>query len=229
VTGPGGQEAGGEAGYAVPAGVHRVEDSVRRSRFLTTLAPAPDPTTAQELIRSVREEFPDATHHCWAFVAGPPGSTAQIGMSDDGEPHGTAGRPILNTLLHSELGEVVAVVTRWFGGVKLGKGGLGRAYAVAVTHALDTAPTVRKVELGEVIAHVGFAHVDALYRLLDSFGAVDRREAWQPDGSLQASVRIPLGLVETLTDEVASITSGEGGVWLPGEGRDDSGGSADRP
>ncbi|NLG62975.1 MAG: hypothetical protein GX539_12100, partial [Candidatus Cloacimonetes bacterium] len=100
---------------------------VQRSRFIATLAHAPDVESARAFIEEVRAEFPDATHNCWAFVAGPPGSTSHVGFSDAGEPHGTAGRPMLDVLLHSGIGEVAAVVTRYFGGVKLGKGGLVRA------------------------------------------------------------------------------------------------------
>ncbi len=81
----------------MPARVHRVEATVQRSRFITTAARAADAETAHAFVESVREEMPDATHHCWAFVAGPPGSTAHIGMSDAGEPHGTAGRPMLSS------------------------------------------------------------------------------------------------------------------------------------
>ncbi len=120
----------GESGYPVPAGVHRVEDVVRRSRFLTTLAHAPDPAAAQAFVEVIKREMSDATHHCWAYVAGPPGSTARVGASDAGEPRGTAGRPMLNVLLHGGIGEVVAVTSRWFGGTKLGTGGLARLISV---------------------------------------------------------------------------------------------------
>ena len=89
-------------GFLIPARVHRVEEVIQRSRFVTTLAHAPSPEAAHAFVQRIRDEFPNATHHCWAFVAGPPGSTMTIGMSDDGEPHGTAGRPMLTTLLHSE-------------------------------------------------------------------------------------------------------------------------------
>lgn len=114
----------GDASYRVPAGHHRVEDVVARSRFVTTLAHAPTAAAAHAVVAQIRDELPDATHHCWAFVAGSPGSTTHIGLSDAGEPKGTAGRPILTVLLYSGIGEVVAVSSRWFGGTKLGTGGL---------------------------------------------------------------------------------------------------------
>jgi len=153
-------------GYLVPARAHRVETVVRRSRFIATADRAADAEAAHALVGRVRAEMPDATHHCWAFVAGPPGSTAQIGMSDDGEPHGTAGRPMLNVLLHDEVGEVVVVCTRYFGGVKLGTGGLSRAYADAVKHVLESLPTLVKVERVRLAVTIGYPEVDGLRRLV---------------------------------------------------------------
>jgi hypothetical protein len=113
------------APYRVPAGEHRARDEISRSRFVTTLAPAPSLAEAHAFVARVRAEFPDATHNCWAFVVGPPGSTGRVGLSDAGEPHGTAGRPMLTALLHSGVGDVAAVVTRYYGGTKLGTGGPG--------------------------------------------------------------------------------------------------------
>ena len=91
-----------EARYPVPARRHRVEQTIDRSRFLCTVERTPTVEAAQAFIRAMNAEFPDATHNCWAYVAGAPGSTSRIGMSDAGEPHGTAGRPMLTVLLHSK-------------------------------------------------------------------------------------------------------------------------------
>src|SRR5215218_4549293 len=131
--------------YPIPADVYRARDEIDRSRFITTIAPAPTVEAAEAFIRSMRDEFPDATHNCWAYVVGPPGSTSRVGMSDAGEPHGTAGRPMLTVLLHGGLGDVAAVVTRYFGGVKLGTGGLVRAYGGALQHALADLPRAERV------------------------------------------------------------------------------------
>ena len=117
----------------------------------------------------MREEFPDATHHCWAYVAGPPGNTAGIGMSDAGEPHGTAGRPMLDVLLHCGVGEIAAVVTRFYGGVKLGTGGLVKAYSSSVQQAAASLPTTRLVQRIRMQITAGYADVDALRRALLDF------------------------------------------------------------
>lgn len=153
--------------YPVPQGRHRVEEVIQRSRFITTVERAQSPEEAHAFVNAMRLEFPDATHNCWAFVAGPPGSSASVGMSDDGEPHGSAGRPMLLTLSHGEVGEIVAVCTRYYGGTKLGTGGLARAYSGGVALALEALPTVLKVDKAEVVITVPYPSVDAVERLLE--------------------------------------------------------------
>ncbi|MDT0435720.1 MULTISPECIES: YigZ family protein [Streptomyces] len=118
-------------------GVHETE--VNRSRFLCALAPAATEREAQDFLAAVRREHPDASHHCWAYVIGANASVQRA--SDDGEPGGTAGVPMLQMLLRRDMRYVVAVVTRYYGGVKLGAGGLIRAYGGAVGEALDALGT----------------------------------------------------------------------------------------
>ena len=101
--------------YPIPAETCRVAEEIKRSRFITTVAYTPTPEDARAFIDRVRAEFPDAGHNCWAYVAGPPGSTLTVGMSDDGEPRGTAGKPMLSVLLNSGVGDLAAVVTRYWG------------------------------------------------------------------------------------------------------------------
>ena len=123
--------------------IHREEEVIRRSRFIVSIARVQGPEQAKAFIDRIRAEHSDATHNCWAFQAGPAGSTAFAGCSDDGEPKGTAGRPMLTVLLHCGVGEIAAVVTRYFGGVLLGAGGLTRAYAKSAKDALDAAGKAR--------------------------------------------------------------------------------------
>ena len=199
-----------EAGlrYAIPSRIYRVEELIQRSRFITTAAHAPDANAANAFVDSVRESFPDATHHCWAFVAGPPGSTAHIGMSDDGEPHGTAGRPMLTVLLHSGVGEVVTVCTRYFGGVKLGTGGLSRAYAGGVKLLLQTLPTELKIKRVHINVRVAYPHVESLQRLLDDLEVVVEHEEYGEEVKYQ--IAVPTMTLETLREQLAQLTSGEG-------------------
>jgi uncharacterized YigZ family protein len=142
----------------LPAGDrHESEIQVERSRFLTWLCHAPDPSAFEALLAAARATHPNASHHCSAFIAGPPGEQAAIGFSDDGEPGGTAGRPIYQVLDGSGLGQVGCVVTRYFGGTKLGTGGLARAYAQAVSQGLETLPRREVVERVPLRLQVAFA------------------------------------------------------------------------
>ncbi|EST19696.1 YigZ family protein [Streptomyces niveus] len=121
-------------------GVHETE--VNRSRFICALAPAATEQEAQDFVAGVRREHPTATHNCFAYVIGADASVQKA--SDDGEPGGTAGAPMLQMLVRRDVRYVVAVVTRYYGGVKLGAGGLIRAYGGAVGEALDALGTVTR-------------------------------------------------------------------------------------
>ena len=128
----------------IPARKARTEIEVLNSRFIATGAPAFSVEEAREIIAHVKDEFADATHNVPAFLIGH-GSSVIAHCHDDGEPSGTAGRPALAVLQGSGLGDVVVVVTRYFGGTKLGTGGLVRAYGDAVRALLEVLPRARKV------------------------------------------------------------------------------------
>ncbi|PID52980.1 MAG: YigZ family protein [Micrococcales bacterium] len=130
---------------------------VKRSRFRCLLARVDTEDDARGLIADQRRVNWDARHHCFAMVLGPDGATQR--SSDDGEPSGTAGAPMLQVLLGHGLSDTVAVVTRWFGGVLLGAGGLARAYGDAVTAALREASVIRRMLFDEVV--VELPHADA--------------------------------------------------------------------
>jgi uncharacterized YigZ family protein len=193
--------------YPVPARVHRVEEEIRRSRFITTIGPAPSPDEAAGLVSRVTAEFADATHHCWAFVAGPPGSTDRIGMSDAGEPHGTAGRPMLNALLHSGVGDVAVVVTRYFGGTKLGTGGLVRAYTGCVQHALATLPIDERVDRVTLVVVIGYPRVAAVQQLFQAFEVKVVSQSFEADARFE--LRLPAANVEAFRHAVLDATRGQ--------------------
>lgn len=170
------------ARYAIPdSRFHRVEEDIRKSRFIVTMAHASSVEEARAFVERIRQEHPDATHNCWAFQAGPPGSTAQVGMSDDGEPHGTAGRPMLNVLLHAPVGEVACVVTRYFGGIKLGTGGLVRAYAGMVKAGLDTLPVREHIVPVRLEVVLEYSAITLFKRLLPEYEAEVREEEFGVD------------------------------------------------
>ncbi|MFJ2821445.1 YigZ family protein [Streptomyces toxytricini] len=128
--------------YATVAREGAHETEVNRSRFLCSLAPAATEQEAQDFVARIRREHPAATHNCYAYVIGADAAVQKAG--DDGEPGGTAGVPMLQMLMRRDIRYAVAVVTRYYGGVKLGAGGLIRAYGGAVGEALDELGTVTR-------------------------------------------------------------------------------------
>jgi uncharacterized YigZ family protein len=132
--------------YPIPCARCRCETEVQRSVFITTISPVSTSIEAATFISEMKAEFPDANHNCWAYLVGPPGSSDRIGLSDDGEPHGAAGKPLLTCLQHSGIGDIAIVVSRYFGGIKLGKGGMVKAYTLAAQNGLSELSIGEKID-----------------------------------------------------------------------------------
>ncbi len=132
------------APYNIPATQHQFEFEIKRSQFICYAAHTDHREAAENFIQTIRKLHPQARHVCWAYIAGEPNTTI-MSMSDDGEPSGTAGRPMLKILQYSGLGEIAVAVVRYFGGIKLGTGGLQRAYSDAVSGVLEDLPLKLKV------------------------------------------------------------------------------------
>lgn len=156
--------------YPVPARAIEISEEIKKSRFITLLAPTAGVEAAKAFIQSVKSQHPAARHHCWAFVAGPPNDSQQLGFSDDGEPAGTAGKPILGQLMGSGIGEITAVVVRYYGGIKLGTGGLVRAYGNGVQLALAELPLIEKVPQAEFLLRCDYAQISMIETLLQQVG-----------------------------------------------------------
>ncbi|WP_406413554.1 YigZ family protein [Streptomyces halstedii] len=184
------------------AGVHETE--INRSRFLCALAPAATEEEAQAFVARVRAEHPGATHHCYAYVIGADASVQKA--SDDGEPGGTAGVPMLQMLLRREVRYAVAVVTRYYGGVKLGAGGLIRAYGGAVGEALDSLGTLTRRRYRLATLTVDHQRAGKLENDLRSTGRIVR------DVRYAEAVTIEIGLpdadVEGFRAWLADATAG---------------------
>lgn len=129
------------ADYSIPAAPLEVSEEIKKSRFITYIAHTPTLEAAKAWIGEIKQQHPGARHHCWAFVAGAPQDSQVYGFSDDGEPSGTAGKPMLAQLMGAGLGEIAAVVVRYYGGVLLGTGGLVKAYGGGVGAALKQLET----------------------------------------------------------------------------------------
>lgn len=188
--------------YPIPAGRARVEDVVLRSRFITTAGPASSNEEAHAFVAAVRSEFADTSHNCYAYVAGPPGSSAQIGMSDDGEPGGTAGRPMLAVLMGCGIGDIVVVVSRYFGGTLLGTGGLVRAYAGGVKAVLAALAVTEKVARRRLIATGAYHWITPVARLLPQYEAriVDQGYAADVTWEIEVPEEQAAGLVAALIE-----------------------------
>jgi len=157
--------------FSVPDGQATAEYSVKRSVFIGTVGPARDAREAQAFIAGVRSQYPDADHHAWAYrlTQWPQG---EVGSSDDGEPGGTAGRPMLAVLEGRGLACTVAVGTRYFGGIKLGPGGLVRAYSECIRLALEKLPLARMVYHYRAVLSVDYALYGALKYTLPRQGVL---------------------------------------------------------
>lgn len=171
---------------------------VKHSRFLVRALPVDSTDAAMAALPGLSD--PDATHNCWAWRIGD-----AYRSSDDGEPAGTAGRPILAAIDGQGCDRVVVVVTRWFGGIKLGAGGLVRAYGAAAAECLRLAEKRTLVEQAELAFACPFAHLGDAHAALHAFGAEKLDEAFDADGAL-LRVRLPADRADALKTRLRDTT-----------------------
>lgn len=197
--------------YQVPAGVATARRVIRKSRFVATVGRAATKQDAEDFIESVRDLHPAASHNCYAFLACAPGGD-NIGFGDDGEVSGTAGRPMLTLLEHSGIGEIAAVVSRYFGGIKLGPGGLLRAYTDSLQAALGELALREYVPVQEGYLVFSYAHENSIRVLFEKTGvtimSVERAE------DVRFGFAAPVNVAGSLEEKVASLTRGKSElVW----------------
>lgn len=189
-----------------PGEVFRVEQTIKRSRFIASVGHTPGVEEAKAFIEQIKAEFEDARHNCWAYCAGAAGSTDRIGASDDGEPHGTAGRPMLTAVTHSGIGEVTVVVTRYFGGILLGTGGLVKAYQSSVKMALEAVPTRIRTKTKRIKFSVEHRFVNQVLRKIETANGRILEKNFDMDADFD--VEIPEDLAETFAKELEELTRG---------------------
>ena len=165
------------------------ELEIRKSRFIAYAIPVADRDAAMVELRRLREAHPNATHVCWALLAG-----GHSGMSDDGEPSGTAGRPILEVLRHHDLDGVLAAVVRYYGGVKLGAGGLVRAYADSIARVLQDAPRIERIAQTLLTVEIGYPDEARVRRWIEQEGYA------LADSGYEMEVRLTIGMPVTALD-----------------------------
>eukprot|EP00667_Euglena_gracilis_P019583 EG_transcript_21008 len=171
----------------VPETETEVEIKIKNSRFIGTAGHTTSPEEARAFIRRIQERYPDASHWCYAFAIGHGASVTQ-GMSDAGEPSGTAGKPILNVLMGSGLGDCTVVVTRYFGGTKLGTGGLVKAYTQGAQAVLAAVRRRPKVALARLAVTVAYDLHPRCRALAERVGATVEAEAFEEAATLMLAV-----------------------------------------
>lgn len=183
------------------------EESVLGSRFIGYVVTVDSPAGASAHLAEIRAAHPSATHHCWAYRVG----DVQR-FSDDGEPGGTAGRPMLEVILKRDLDHVSAVVVRYYGGRKLGAGGLVRAYSGTLAKTLDRAGTREVVDVASFVVSAPFAYTDLLMRLLDEFSLrlspFERSAPAFDENGPRVVVTLPAGAEDELTRALVEATNG---------------------
>lgn len=197
--------------YCVPSKSCDIEFEVKRSKFLTFSANAESRQQAETFIHDLRVKHPKANHVCWAYIAGAPNTTIRS-MSDDGEPSGTAGMPMLKVLEYSGYGDIVVAVVRYFGGTKLGTGGLQRAYSDAVSLVLADLPTKLKVHRTTLELTFDYTHDGSISRLLDRYDveSVDANYAQK----VTLSIAIASSELIIFRRELTNITAGNVEIYL---------------
>jgi len=185
----------------------------KKSRFIALLLPADSPKQVKKLISECKKQYPNANHYCWAYVIGSVDQPTFMASSDDGEPAGSAGKPIVNVLIHKQLGNCLAVVVRYFGGVKLGVGGLVRAYSQSVSQAALTAKTIRVEPKCSGVIEVPYEYEAQCRHILQQY-QIDVLSVAYSQGA-EVTIRCAINLKVQLAAYLADASHGRASVsWL---------------
>jgi uncharacterized YigZ family protein len=199
--------------YFIPAGSSRAEISVKKSRFIAEAVPIESPEDAREKIKLKRVEYEGCTHVVYAFVSG--GASSELsGMSDDGEPSGTAGAPVLDVIRGANLFNLLITVVRHFGGVKLGTGGLVRAYSEAARKALDNLRVRKYVPEQSFTLDVPYPLHEKVRVVLESAGGRIKGEEFAD--SVRISGAVPRSNLNRCNNELKNISGGNLSIRLEG-------------
>ena len=182
----------------------RISQTINKSEFICTLIPINDYDDAVNKLNKIRKEFHDATHNCYAIVWGENGEYAK--NSDDGEPSQTAGVVIMNVLKQNNLTNVMAVVTRYFGGIKLGAGGLVRAYSSSTALAVKEAIIQEIIKLSTIEIKTNYSNINNVLKEIDRIKATIIRKDFYEDIVLK--VELPTDSINSLKDSLIEITKG---------------------
>ena len=183
------------------------ETLINRSRFICFLFPCQTTEQFKAQLSLLKQQHPNANHHCYAFVNQSPDNSQHYGFSDDGEPSGTAGRPMLAVLQGSQVGEVAAIVVRYFGGIKLGTGGLQRAYAQAVKNALENLETTLKVATQARQLRCNYEQLNQVLHLVEQTQSIVEHQDFQEKVILLLA--IPIDQLKLFEQQLLTISAGQ--------------------
>lgn len=192
--------------YQIAAENLEDETFVSRSRFICYLAPCDSVESAKSFVKYIQQLHPQASHHCYAFVAGKPLDSQKYGFSDDGEPSGTAGRPMLAVLQGSNIGEVCAVVVRYFGGTKLGTGGLQRAYGGSVREALTKLVTKTKIPMVHKTLACQYTQVNDILYLVKQFDGEITEQNYAEQ--VELTIALPQLQLQSFVEQLTTMSAG---------------------
>jgi len=192
--------------WEIPAESCSYSEEIKKSRFITFLSHTDGVEAARAFVQRTKLEHPAARHHCWAWVAGAPDDSQQLGFSDDGEPSGTAGKPMLAQLMGNNIGEITAVVVRYYGGIQLGTGGLVKAYGGGVQQALRLLTRVIKVPMLNFQLICDYAQLGDLERMILRFdGQLLHSEFLQ---NITLTLALPHAQVAGFTQNLSDFSRG---------------------
>lgn len=191
--------------YHIPIETLTDEIIITKSRFIASAGFASTVEEAKTFIAGEKQKFPDANHHVYAYRIGY-GNSVIEGMSDDGEPSGTAGPPILSILRGTEIGDIVVVVTRYFGGIKLGTGGLVRAYSSATRLVIDALPTELKIPKDRLLLEFEYTYYERMKQFVEQYAGTIESEEFL--ASVMLEVILPESNTEKFQEDIINLTAG---------------------
>ncbi|MDQ6956435.1 MAG: YigZ family protein [Mariprofundaceae bacterium] len=193
--------------YHIPAASVCIEYEIKRSQFIANIGHTASKADALGFIKTISAQYADARHNCWAYIAGHPIESIERASSDAGEPSGTAGKPMLNVLQHKHVGEITVVVSRYFGGIKLGAGGLVRAYSTSVQMAMDALTLKQVIAMIPAKISFPFALENQIRHLLEMHNVEICHVSYAEQAKM--TLLVPLNIKNTLKSIISDKTHGK--------------------
>lgn len=192
--------------YYIPAGTVSTETEIKKSKFIATISAVSSKEEVVAFCQKIREQYTGANHNCFAYIVGNPKSPVDIGLSDDGEPSGTAGKPMLGVLQHNNIGNVAVIVSRFFGGTKLGTGGLVRAYSAAVKMAVENISLHDFIQSSRLQISIPFQFESNVRHLLVTLNLTVIDSKYSEDVMIE--IDVPESILDSFREKVNDISKG---------------------